>query len=186
MTAIGKQPRPKRDSRTTATRHPRAGDLTPLQRKRRTGEARFRTEALFRDLDRKVRELEGERERGDAELTAIREAADRLGEILRILNEVAPGLTVEQASQKLGVSAPTVRHLARRGLLEQVPDRKPMEFVQASVLKLADAFDQAAAVYPGTDRGRALAAYLHDRDVQDQDWFRKGVSDYEARRLIRQ
>lgn len=98
-----------------------------------------------------------------------------LEDLLEHLERLSPGLSVAQVAERLGVSIPTVKKWLKEDLLERVPDRSPIEVTPESVVRVEGILDRVREAYPAKRWTRALAAYLHDQDVQDQDWFKQGV-----------
>ena len=92
--------------------------------------------------------------------------------------DVPVGLSVEQSAARLGVSQPTVRKWIRGGLLDAVPGRKPIEVSQAGVLAVESIRERIGDTLPERNRTRALAAYLHDRDLLGREWAVEGVAAY--------
>jgi len=92
--------------------------------------------------------------------------------------DVPVGLSVEQGAACLGVSQPTVRRWIRDGLLDAVPGRKPIEVSQAGVLAVESILERVGDTLPECNRTRALAAYLHDRDLLGREWAVEGVAAY--------
>ena len=76
------------------------------------------------------------------------------------------------------VSQPTVRKWLREGLLERVPDSRPAQVTPDSVISVRDILGRVRASYREREWTRALAAYLHDRDLQDQPWLREGLAAF--------
>ncbi len=92
--------------------------------------------------------------------------------------DVSIGLSVEQSAVRLGVSQPTVRKWIRDGLLDAVPGRKPAEVSQAAVLAVESILERVGDTLPERSRTRALAAYLHDRDLLGREWAVERVAAY--------
>ena len=84
------------------------------------------------------------------------------------------GVTVEQAAERLDVTTPTVRKWLKEGLLRRTEGRKPVEVDPGSLIELHRALTTVRESYPSRQWSKALAAYLHDRDLQSQAWFSKG------------
>jgi transposase-like protein len=104
----------------------------------------------------------------------------------RILDslDVPIGVTIEQAAERLDVTAPTVRKWLREGLLRRTEGRKPVEVDPRSLIELHRALATVREEYPARQWSKALAAYLHDRDLQSQAWFTKGRSEFERGEFI--
>jgi hypothetical protein len=111
---------------------------------------------------------------------SARERLDELSaatERLRVaFHDIPVGLTVAQAATRLDVSIPTVKKWIRERLLETVPDRSPIEVTQQSVVRVERILENVRLAYPAKQWTRALAAYLHDQDLQSQDWFVDGLA----------
>lgn len=124
-----------------------------------------------------------ERAEIDAASPDIPEATRRFLEVVQeVLNrlqatlDVPVGVTVEQVAERLTVTAPTVRKWLDEGLLQRVEGRKPVEIAQRSVVVTERALARVREHYPPQQWSKALAAYLHDQDLQDQDWFAEGIA----------
>lgn len=94
--------------------------------------------------------------------------------------EAPIGLNVSQAADSLGVSQPTVRKWIRAGLLEPVPGRSPAEVTPASAAEAARILRFVRERFPAREWSSQLAAFLHDRELQRQDWALEGID--QARR----
>jgi hypothetical protein len=108
-----------------------------------------------------------------AQLEEVRAASARLQQVF---DEIHVGLTVAQAAERLDVSVPTVHKWIRESLLEALPERSPTEVTQHSVIRAERILENVRVAYPARQWTRALAAYLHDRDLQRQDWFEEGAA----------
>ncbi|HEY5294160.1 MAG TPA: hypothetical protein VIJ70_01630 [Gaiellaceae bacterium] len=73
-----------------------------------------------------------------------------------------------------------MRKWLREGLLERVPESRPAQLTPESVIAVRDIFGRVRAGYREREWERALAAYLHDRDLQDQPWLREGLAAFRA------
>jgi hypothetical protein len=132
-------------------------------------------------------EIESERATFDAaspspapkELSALLDSLARLTERILDTLDVPIGVTVEQAAKRLDVTAPTVRRWLKDGLLRRVEGRKPVEVDPGSVIELQRVLATVRMRFPARQWGRALAAYLHDRDLQSEPWFTKGAGEFE-------
>ena len=98
--------------------------------------------------------------------------------------DVPIGVPVEQAADRLAVTSPTVRKWLAEGLLQRTADRKPVEIDPHSLLQLEHALDAVRDNYPSRQWGKALAAFLHDQDLQRQPWATKGLSEFERGELV--
>lgn len=184
---------------------------TKKQLERRLGRARFEVQAVLRhaqELEQQAEAL-GKQARAlgvlkrvaqpnaksDAKqvefATTLEDVKDVLDALLlevgrlRDAVDVPVGMSVEQAAESLSVSAPTVRRWLREDLLEQVEGRKPAEIEQESVAHVAAILERVRVSFPEREWTRALAAYLHDRDLRRQGWASEGIAAFEAGRLVR-
>ena len=98
----------------------------------------------------------------------------------RILDtlDVPIGVTVEQAAERLDVTAPTVRKWLKEGLLRRTEGRKPVEVDPRSLIELRRALATVREHYPARQWSKAMAAYLHDRDLQSQAWCTKARGEF--------
>ena len=103
--------------------------------------------------------------------------------ILEGLN-VPIGVTVEQAAERLDVTAPTVRKWLKEGLLQRTEGRKPVEVDPRSLIELQRVLASVREIYPARHWSKALAAYLHDRDLQSQPWFVEGRREFERGEFV--
>lgn len=137
------------------------------------------------DLAREVASQREQIERGPARRSRADslEMVEAIVEKLEVLAEtlaVSVGITIEHAASTLEVSQPTVRKWLREGLLERVPESRPAQVTPESVIAVREILGRVRAGYAGLEWTRALAAYLHDRDLQDQPWLREGVASFRA------
>lgn len=182
--------------------------LTKKQLERRMGRARFEVQTLFlhaQTLEARAEELREEaralgmlkqtakssQRQGEfrARLDEVRDVLDSLlTEVARLQEsvDVPVGMSVGQAAEILEVSEPTVRRWLSEQLLTPVEGRKPAEIEQESVVRVARILARVRDSYPERNWTRALAAYLHDRDLRHQDWAAEGIAAFEARRLVPQ
>jgi hypothetical protein len=75
------------------------------------------------------------------------------------------GISVEQSAHRLQVSPPTIRKWIGEGLLDAIPGRKPVEVDPRSVVTVEHVLENVKKSYPSREWTRALAAFLHDRDL---------------------
>lgn len=75
------------------------------------------------------------------------------------------GISVEQSARRLQVSQPTIRKWIGEGLLDAIPGRKPVEVDPRSVGRVERVLENVRESYPSREWTRALAAFLHDRDL---------------------
>jgi DNA-binding transcriptional MerR regulator len=150
--------------------------LPPARARRQTGLALLEIEELLDQVARKRSALD--ETPAESALDALRETIDRVESIAQRMLEAlgdAGGVSVEQAAERLNVTAPTVRKWIRENLLETFPERKPVEVTARSVIQIERVLDEVRNVYPTRDWTRALGALLHDRDLLAQDWARTGI-----------
>jgi plasmid maintenance system antidote protein VapI len=105
-------------------------------------------------------------------------AIDMVEQTITALSETLDmpfGLRIEQAAQRLQVSKPTVKKWMDERFLAQVPGRSPAEVTQDSVVRVERVLDEVRQTFPARSWSEQLAALLHDRDLQQQDWAREGI-----------
>ncbi len=98
--------------------------------------------------------------------------------------DVPIGVTVEQAAERLDVTAPTVRKWLKEGLLQRTEGRKPVEVDPGSLIELQRILASVREIYPARQWSKALAAYLHDRDLQSQPQFVDGRREFERGEFV--
>jgi transposase-like protein len=98
--------------------------------------------------------------------------------------DVPIGVTVEQAAERLDVTAPTVRKWLKEGLLQRTEGRKPVEVDPRSLIELQRILAGVREIYPARQWSKALAAYLHDRDLQGQASFVEGRREFERGEFV--
>lgn len=147
--------------------------------------------AALAHLDAEELRLEVERERANIKAAAssaelspeeLDSFLDRLSELSRRMLSTldAPiGLSVEQAAERLDVTAPTIRKWLKDGLLTRTAGRKPAEIDPRSLIEVQRALNSVRASCPARQWTKALAAYLHDRDLQNQNWVAEGIREVE-------
>jgi transposase len=146
--------------------------------------------AALAHLDAEELRLEVEHERASIRAASLAELSreeldsflDRISELSRRMLSTldAPiGLSVEQAAKRLGVTAPTIRKWLKDGLLTQTAGRKPAEIDPHSLIEVQRVLSSVRTNYPARQWSKALAAYLHDRDLQSQDWVAEGMHEFE-------
>lgn len=155
--------------------------LSRSQLARHTGLARLEVEDLAREVEAHREEIKrGPVKRSRADTLVLMEAiAKKLDGLAQTL-ALSVGVTVEQAASLLEVSQPTVRKWLRESLLERVPDSRPAQLTPESVLSVRDVLAGVRERYPEREWTRALAAYLHDQDLQAEPWFREGLAAFRA------
>ena len=152
--------------------------------------------AALAHLDAEELRLEVERERASIDAAPrstglstvqVGEFLDRLSTLSRRMLDtldVPIGVSVEQAAERLDVTAPTVRKWLKDGLLERAEGRKPTEVDPRSLIEVQRALSAVRANYPSRQWAKALAAYLHDRDLRSQSWVTKGVHEFERGEFV--
>lgn len=113
-------------------------------------------------------------------LASLAEIAQRIVETL----DSPIGVPVEQAAERLDVTPPTIRKWLKDGLLKRTEGRKPVEIEPRSLIELQHALATVRDGYPARQWSKALAAYLHDRDLQGQSWATKGRDEFERGEFI--
>jgi transposase-like protein len=98
--------------------------------------------------------------------------------------DVPIGVTVEQAAERLDITSPTVRKWLKEGLLRRTEGRKPVEVDPRSLIELQHVLVRVRDSYPARQWSKALAAYLHDRDLQSQTWVTEGRGEFERGEFI--
>jgi transposase-like protein len=119
-----------------------------------------------------------------AELSALLDRVARRTQRLLETLDVPIGVTVDQAAERLDVTAPTVRKWLKEGLLRRVEGRKPVEVDPHSLIELQRVLAGVREIFPARQWSKALAAYLHDRDLQSQAWFVKGRQEFERGEFV--
>lgn len=151
----------------------------PAQLRRRAALARLEAEELadavseLRTASLSKVELERVLERVEALSARVQKALDLPG-----------GLSVAQVAKRLEISEPTVRKWLAEGLLERVEGHKPVEVTQRSVIEVERVLDTVREGYPARRWSEALAAFLHDRDLLEQEWAREGVAQLRHGELV--
>lgn len=87
------------------------------------------------------------------------------------------GISVEQSARRLQVSQPTVRKWIGEGLLDAIPGRKPVEVDPRSVVRVEQVLGNVRESYPSREWTRALAAFLHDRDLARKLGVAKAIDE---------
>lgn len=151
----------------------------PTQLRRRAALARLEAE----ELAELVTELRSS-SRSKAKLERALAQLEALSARMQITLQWPGGLTVSQAAERLDVSEPTIRKWLREGLLNQIDGRKPVEISQPSVMKVERILQGVRDAFPTWQWTKALAAYLHDRDLLSQPSVVKGIEQLQRRELI--
>ncbi|WP_445150209.1 hypothetical protein [Baekduia sp. Peel2402] len=150
----------------------------PKQMQRKAARARLELE----ELSAEVAEREIEIRTADPEQLLehveqlVLEIHKRMEQLRQTL-DVPVGVSVDQTAEHLEVAAPTVRKWLAEGLLSAVEGRKPIEVDPRSLATVERHLRRVREHYPAREWTKALAAYLHDRDLQKQEWSRNGVEE---------
>ena len=138
-------------------------------------DAQLVTEALYT--------LAGAREaiengRSDAALDALEEAQEVLVSVKH-----TPGVSVATASQRLGVSEPTIRSWVKRGALMAVRGSRPVQIEPESLHRVDRALAELRERGQDRDWLQALVDYLHDREARDSGALQEGLAQLKRGRL---
>ncbi len=138
-------------------------------------DAQLVTQALYTLGDAREAIESGHR---DAALDALDEAHGVLSSV-----EHAPGVSVAAASERLGVSEPTIRSWVKRGALQAVPKAGPTQVDPESLHRVARALAELRE--RGQDRVwlAAVVDELHDREARQGDELREGISQLKRGQL---
>lgn len=151
----------------------------PTQLRRRAALARLEAEELADAVsDLRAASL------SKAELERVLERVEALSARVQRALDLPGGLSVAQVAERLEVSEPTVRKWLAEGLLGRIEDHKPVEVTQRSVIEVERVLGTVRESYPTRRWSEALAAFLHDCDLQGQDWVREGVEQLQRGELI--
>lgn len=142
---------------------------------------RQRTNQVRIEVARTVREL---RVLGGLESKSVESTNAMLDRMERILDTLAPAgdPSVAEVAATFEVSVPTIRKWIREGLLERGTDARTTRVSFESVARLDEILERVRATLPERDLTKALAAYLHDRDLLNMPWARDGIAARKARR----
>jgi len=151
----------------------------PTQLRRRAALAQLEAE----ELAELVAELRSS-SRSKAKLEHALEQLEALSARMQVTLQWPGGLTASQTAERLDVSEPTVRKWLTEGLLEPIEGRKPVEISQRSVIVLERILHGVRDTFPTHQWTKALAAFLHDRDLQSQPSFVKGRQEYERGEFV--
>jgi transposase-like protein len=138
-------------------------------------DAQLVTEALYTLADAREAIENGQSEK----------ALDALGEAQEVLDSAThtPGVSVAAASQRLGVSEPTIRNWIARGALQAVPEVSPIQIDPASLHRVNRALTELRERGQDRDWLQALIDALHDREARGSDALREGISQLKRGRL---
>jgi DNA-binding CsgD family transcriptional regulator len=151
----------------------------PTQLRRRAALARLEAE----ELAELVAELRSAA-RSKVKLERALAQLEALSARMQITQQWPGGLTVSQTAERLHVSEPTVRKWLTERLLERIAGRKPVEISQRSVIDVEHILQGVRDAFPTQQWTKALAAYLHDRDLQSQPSFIQGRQEYERGEFV--
>jgi hypothetical protein len=151
----------------------------PTQLRRRAALAQLEAE----ELAELVAELRSS-SRSKAKLERALAQLEALSARMQVTLQWPGGLTVSQSAERLDVSEPTVRKWLTEGLLEPIEGRKPVEISQRSVIDVERILQGVRDTFPTQQWTKALAAFLHDRDLQSQPSFVKGRQEYERGEFV--
>lgn len=108
---------------------------------------------------------------------SLERALDQLRETRDTVASMRPEtIDVAQATLALGVSAPTVRAWARRGLMS-IAAEQPMMLTFTSVIDLRDRLERLRGTAGDTKRWQALLAAAADQREFAEDGAREGFAD---------
>ncbi len=151
----------------------------PTQLRRRAALARLEAEELA-ELVTELRSSSRSKVKLERTLAQLEALSARMQQTL----QWPGGLTVSQAAEHLHVSEPTVRKWLTEGLLHQIDGRKPVEISQRSIIDVERILQGVRDTFPTQQWTKALAAYLHDRDLQSQPSFVKGRQEHERGEFV--
>ncbi len=138
-------------------------------------DAQLVTEALFTLVDAREAIENGY---SDAALDALEEAQEVL-----ISVKHTPGVSVAAASERLGISEPTIRSWVKRGALEAVAGARPMQIEPQSLHRVSRALAELRERGRDRDWLQAVVDHLHDREVRGSEALREGLAQLGRGRL---
>lgn len=138
-------------------------------------DAQLVTEALFTLVDAREAIENGH---SDAALDALEEAQEVL-----ISVKHTPGVSVAAASERLGVSEPTIRSWVKRGALEAVAGARPMQIEPQSLHRVSRALAELRERGRDRDWLQAVVDHLHDREARGSEALREGLAQLGRGRL---
>jgi len=138
-------------------------------------DAQLVTEALYTLVDAREAIENGH---ADAALDALEEAQEVLISVRH-----TPGVSVAAASQRLGVSEPTIRSWVKRGALKTVPDTRPMQIEPESLHRVTRALAELRERGQDRDWLQALVDHLDDREARGSSVLRKGLAQLKCGQL---
>jgi hypothetical protein len=108
---------------------------------------------------------------------SVEQALSELQETQHAIAAMRPAqIDVAQAATALGVSAPTVRAWARRGLIK-VTRQRPMTLAFASVVELRRDLERLRHIAGSEKRWQSLLAAAADQRELAQEGAREGLAD---------
>jgi excisionase family DNA binding protein len=113
---------------------------------------------------------------GSAAMERIDDALARLDGV----SSVPPGLRVADAATYLQVSEPTVREWLKRGVLNRVPDTKPVLIERESLRRIHRLLAELRERGKDRDWLRAFVDYVHDRALIRSPAVQRGLAEMEA------
>ena len=94
------------------------------------------------------------------------------------------GIKVSEASEILGVSAPTVRAWIEAGILTPVPDRTPLRIELSSLAATKRAVEEVRRIKDDPHLLAEVYRILRDRALLDQPDVRQGIEDLRTGRTV--
>lgn len=92
-------------------------------------------------------------------------------------------MSVAAASERLGVSEPTIRSWVKRGALSTVPKASPMQIEPESLHQVSRVLTELRERGQDLDWLQTVADLLHDREACETDALRKGISQLKRGQL---
>ena len=92
-------------------------------------------------------------------------------------------MSVAAASERLGVSEPTIRSWVKRGALRAVPKSSPMQIDPESLHRVSRALAELRERGKDRDWLQAVVDDLHDREARQSDELRRGISQLKRGQL---
>lgn len=133
-----------------------------------------------------VVELEDVRDELAASGTDLTSALSKIDDAVARLDGLAvaaSGVSVADAATYLAVSQPTVRDWLKRGVLERVPESKPVLIERSSLRQIHRLLAELRERGKDRDWLRAFVDYVHDLAVVRSPVVQKGLADVEAGRF---
>jgi hypothetical protein len=130
-----------------------------------------------------VLELEDARDALEASGQDVSGAVKRIDDVVARLDGVSSvpaGLPVADAATYLQVSEPTVREWLKRGVLNRVPDAKPVLIERESLRSVHRLLAELRERGKDRDWLSTFVDYVHDRAVVRSPAVRRGLAEMEA------